>query len=93
MNRNFFPHIIWCLVASISFIVGYKFFPAGDIPSAGTIGMEQGDLSLADSESLKSEAKKASSQQGKGTGFEIGGNVSSEKKYFRILRLNRLDKS
>ena len=52
--------------------------------------MEQGDLSLADSESLKREAKKASSQQGKGTGFEIGGNVSSEKKILSDLEIESL---
>ena len=50
MNRSLFPHIIWILVASISFIVGYKFFPAGDDRSAGPAAMDQGNLSLDQAE-------------------------------------------
>ena len=92
MNRNFFPHIIWCLVASISFIVGYKFFPAGDVPTEGPAGLEQGDLSLADSKSLKRNGEKASGQQGQGAGFEIGSTTSSGKKILSDLEIESLGK-
>ena len=90
MNRNLFPHIIWILVASISFFVGYKFFPAGDVPSAGPGVLEEGDLSLADSNSLKGEGKEASRKQGKGEGSEIGRIISSEKKMLSNLEIESL---
>ncbi len=90
MNRNLFPHIIWILVASISFILGYKFFPAGDGRSAKPVGLEQGDLSLADGKSLKREGKGVSSQQGKGAGSEIGRDALSEKKTLSDLEIESL---
>ncbi|MDC0049711.1 hypothetical protein OAL09_10270 [Verrucomicrobia bacterium] len=90
MNRSLFPHIIWIFVASISFIVGYKFFPAGDGRSARSAGLEQGELSLADSKSLKGEGKGALNQQGKGAGSEIGGGGSSEKKILSDLEIESL---
>lgn len=90
MNRRLFPHIIWILVASISFILGYKFFPAGDGRSAKPVGLEQGDLSLADGKSLKREGKGVSSQQGKGAGSEIGRDALSEKKTLSDLEIESL---
>jgi hypothetical protein len=90
MNRRLFPHIIWILVASISFILGYKFFPAGDGRSAKPVGLEQGDLSLADGKSLKREGKGALGQQGKGAGSEIGRGALSEKKNLSDLEIESL---
>ena len=90
MNRSLFPHIIWILVASISFIVGYKFFPAGDDRSAGPAALDQGDLSLTDGKSLKREGKGVSSQQGKGAGSEIGRGALSEKKILSDLDIELL---
>ena len=52
--------------------------------------MEQGDLSLADSKSLKRDGEKASSQQGKGAGFEIGSTTSSGKKILSDLEIESL---
>ena len=90
MNRSLFPHIIWVLVASISFIVGYKFFPAGDDRSVVTRELQQEDLSLADGKSLKREGKRVLSQQGKGAGSEIGLGALSEKKILSDLDIESL---
>ncbi len=90
MNRSLFPHIIWIFVASISFIVGYKFFPADDGRSAGPAVSGQGDQFLADGKSLNREGNGASKQQGDGAGFEIGGNTSSKKKILTDLEIESL---
>ena len=90
MNRSLFPHIIWIFVASISFIVGYKFFPADDGRSAGPAVSGQGDQSLNDGKSLNREGNGASKQQGDRAGFEIGGNTSSKKKILTDLEIESL---